>query len=899
MKKSIAAVLILISVLTALLLPLSGAGAFAVLASAKVTDDNASVQAAAELETGDIPTDIFLPTTYLQYYKLNEPYAICRYEEEGGTYVAVSHAGAIVFYKYNAETGEEQFKSVTLNDAPSSVGSSSIAKYKNFLIFTQWSKICYADVTDFDSVDTSAQIKTIYPCSNSFSVFGDTMAVTTTEGIVYYDLSVSEEGDLVFTEKTGKNYHYETNNPLSVLNSKDGRTYYYSPDAKAILAYTPATGTESHVAENLEGVKSIAENSDVKDNSLYFSSNNGVFAITARGDSAPIPLAIIATEGEKDLGKLWNPKGICIVDDKLWVVDSDNFDKENSINAIQEIDIGTGEFTDFAITTNSKAVNRLTENAQDIVIDGDKIYALDDKRVVVINNIGGGAKERTYNGINLDSAVDNFYVSGDYIAYTTGNSAYSAKITVAKIGCGEDENDPILTLDKLKVEVAGNAPTNICDITAMDGVFYFFGTRATHPILYSLDLNAETLKVKEFRSFEGITVSGLGSRITIDPFNSIYFAVQVTGGYELYGLENGKLTAFSKVITDKKLLSLQTDLDGKVYALYTGNLVECYVGGEKVLSKTITTSKNLGSIKPAVAMCLSCDSRYAYFIFEGLILRSGESAGLNISTPYTINIPSDFSMKFSKDELYGKMRKGAKLFEIKASELSAEFFGFKRFAIENGSDDYAVKDLGGKYYLILKEGRAAIARKTDFLSDTAFGITSLDTTGYAITDFRVYALPVLKKLYVSDCNVKKYEKVSIVGKITFNGDDYFVVKTDNGEGLIPQTFVKDLYLSESEYSALENAYVYKKGGAAVYSDDLETQTDEIDSQKKVIVISSDGEYTKIVYDGKIGYVSSDSIMVDSRKNLMKAIAIVLLALSMLVTMCYFEKKYLFRKGFNV
>ena len=317
MKKSIAAVLILISVLIVLLLPSSGAGAFAALASAKITE-SASAKTGTGLKPGDIPTDIFLPTTYLQYYKLNEPYAICRYEEEGGIYVAVSHAGAIVFYKYNAETGEEQFKSVTLNDAPSSVGASSIAKYKNFLIFTQWSKICYVDVSDFDSVDTSAQIKTAYPCSNSFSVFGDTMTVTTTEGIVYYDLSVSEEGNLVFTEKTGINYHYETNNPLSVLNSKDGKTYYYSPDAKAIVEYIPATRTSRIVAENLEGVKSIAENSDANDNSLYFSSNNGVFAITARGASAPIiPLAIVSTDGEKDLGKLWNPKGICIVDDKL------------------------------------------------------------------------------------------------------------------------------------------------------------------------------------------------------------------------------------------------------------------------------------------------------------------------------------------------------------------------------------------------------------------------------------------------------------------------------------------------------------------------------------------------------------------------------------------------------
>ena len=78
MKKTITAVLILISVLTALLLPSFGAGALAALASAK-NAENAGVQTGAGLDTGDIPTDIFLPTTYLQYYKLNEPYAICRY----------------------------------------------------------------------------------------------------------------------------------------------------------------------------------------------------------------------------------------------------------------------------------------------------------------------------------------------------------------------------------------------------------------------------------------------------------------------------------------------------------------------------------------------------------------------------------------------------------------------------------------------------------------------------------------------------------------------------------------------------------------------------------------------------------------------------------------------------
>ena len=43
-------------------------------------------------------TEIFLPTTYLQYYKLENPYAICREEVDGKEFVAISHKGALVIY---------------------------------------------------------------------------------------------------------------------------------------------------------------------------------------------------------------------------------------------------------------------------------------------------------------------------------------------------------------------------------------------------------------------------------------------------------------------------------------------------------------------------------------------------------------------------------------------------------------------------------------------------------------------------------------------------------------------------------------------------------------------------------------------------------------------------------
>lgn len=879
MKKSALALLILISVFVNFL-PIKFSGA------ARATEKSAAISV-----TG-LKTDIFLPTSYLQYYKLDNPYAICRYDENGETFVAISHAGAIVVYRCSGGGGSEQFKSVPISGSPS-IGVSSIAKYKNFLIFTQWSNICYIDVSDFNSVSSLPQVKTGNPCSNSFSVSGDEIAVTTTEGITYYDLSVTESGELDFERKTERKYNYETNNPSAVLLSDDGKTYFYSADAKAVREYIPESGKERTIVSNVENVKSIAKDADSGDK-LYYSSSEGLFAVDPISCTSE-PVCSVATEGERDLGKLWNPKGICVVDGKLWVVDADNTDKENSINAVQEFDPESGDFTDFAITTNSKAVNRLTEKASDIVICGDKIYALDGDRIVVINGAENAPDERTYNRINIGGSADEFAVYGDYLAYSSYNrSTSTSKITVAKIICGEDDNDPILKTEILYESSDKLSGVQICDIAGMDDVFYFSGGQINNPVLYSFNAASPESGLETIRKFDNI--DGLPTHISVDPFNTVYFSVKRPGGggYTVYKYENGSAAILTSVTSGRELLSMQTDLDGKLYLLFENNLVECYDGTEKRFSETIKTSDNLGDIKPAAAMAAGCDSRCAYFIFEGLILRSSADVDMEIATPYTINVPADFSVKYSDAETYGKLREGAKLFEVSSSSLSGEYFGFERFATESGNDDYAVKDLGGRYCLVLKDKRAAIVRKSDFLTDGRFSVTPLSLKAYAVTDFEVYGLPILNKAFASGARVEKYDEIAITGEIKFNGDGYYVVKAENSEGLIPKTFLKDKILTEAQSGTLENAYVYAKGGADVYGEDLITTTDKITSYVKVVVLSVSGDYTKISYDGKVGYVKTEFIVKDSKNNAVKALAIIILAFSLFVTMTYFEKRYLLK-----
>lgn len=858
----------------------------------KFTGAVADAENSADISVTGLKTDIFLPTSYLQYYKLDNPYAICRYDENGETFVAISHAGAIVVYKCSGGSGNEQFKSVPISGSPS-IGVSSIAKYKNFLIFTQWSNICYIDVSDFDAVSSRPQVKTGNPCSNSFSVSGDEIAVTTTEGITYYALSVTEDGKLDFDRKTEKKYNYETNNPSAVLLTDDGKTYFYSADAKAIKEYVPESGKERTIVPDAENVKSIAKNAETGDE-IYYSSGEGLFAadpVSCTSES----VCAVSTDGDRDLGKLWSPKGICVVDGKLWVVDADNSDKENSINAVQEFDLESGRFTDFAITTNSKAVNRLTEKASDIVICGDKIYALDGDRIVVINGADKAPEERSYNRINISGSADEFAVYGDYLAYSSYNrSTSTSKITVAKIVCGEDENDPILKTEILYDSSDKLSGVQICDIAGMDDVFYFSGGQINNPVLYSFDAEDPSSGLEIVKKFDGI--DGLPTHISVDPFNTVYFSVRKPGGggYTVYKYENGSAAILTSVVSGAELLSLQTDLDGKLYLLFGNNLVECYDGNEKKFSQTIKTSDNLGNIKPAAAMAAGCDSRYAYFIFEGLILRSSADTDMEIATPYTINIPADFSVKYSAAETYGKLREGAKLFEVSPASLTGKYFAFEKFATESGNDDYAAKDLGGKYYLVLKEKRAAIVRKTDFLSDGGFSVTPLGLKAYAVTDFGIYGLPILNKAFAVGTTVKKYDEIEITGEIKFNGDEYYVVKVGDSEGLIPKTFLKDEILTEASSGAIENAYVYAKGGADVYGEDLTTATDKITSYVKVVVLSVSGDYTKISFDGKVGYVESKYIVKDSKNNAVKALAIIILAFSLFVTMTYFEKRYLLK-----
>ena len=825
---------------------------------------------AAESPDSGITTGIFLPTSYLQYYKLDDPFAICRYKDDDEEFVAISHKKGLVIYK------NEKFAKIDLDLSETAV--TVLQRYENYLFFLYESVVRYIDITDFETEGWIAEARVMRESegdklysSFSFSICGNEIVCHTSDNIKKYKLTTDLSGELV-AEHIASIDRTKT----SMLHlSKNGSVYFSTSDQNGI--YVWKEGGIAQFDNSAENVRAITENE--YGDTVYYSCEKGIYSInTATASKSPVVESTEFTH-EADLGGIYSPQGVCLLGDSLWVVD-------NGINAVQEIDLLTGKFTDFAITTNSSAVNRLSDKVKDITVDKDKIYALDEGRIVVVNGINN--VERTYNRINLSVPVDKFSVGSGYLCYSSGKTVNLCKITPS------DEDENLLDITE-NVSTTLVDTGEVIDIAFSEGIFYVISTTVLednlpHPVVYSVDVTADELLLEKV--IDRQTAPGTAKQITADVFGTIYYCSLNGSYYEFYSFDGNEVVKLAERVSSTDLKNLQTDFDGKLYSLYDGNVIEIIDGGE-ITAKTLKTSENLGSINPAKSMCLSCNSDTAYFIFEGLILKSTLPEELNIATPHTIDIPEDFSTAYDDGQAFANVKEGAKLFEIDITKLSGEHFVFLEYSeADSNLTDYAVKRLNDKYSVLIKEDVAAVARNTDI--EKTFTAENLEANMFAVVEFSTYSLPVLEKHYINDHTVEKFKTVKITGKITFNGICYYTVSIDGVKGFIPDTFFVDSIIAEDGSATVIDAYVYDKAGVEVYDADGNV-IGKFDKKTKVTVLSVGVDKLAIIYGDTVGYVGLEFIVTNSRTDVMKSIAIFLASLSVLVTSLYFEKRYLFRR----
>lgn len=840
---------------------------------------------ADEQETENIVnTEIFLPTTYLQYYKLENPYAICRQAYKGKELVAISHKGAIVVYY------DEKFYKRDISELSSEQGVPSLQLYKEeYLLFSAQSKLYSIFVGDLESGE-ELSYKTV-KCNgetvsaNDFSVCGDKVAVITSNTLDFYAI-ISDASGIALVKENGLNM----NGLNSVLLSKNGSTYFAKDDDN-IYVYD---GENPQKLVSATVVRSIAESGDIDDKTLYYSCLGGVYSVdltSEQKERVPVKEVSPKTDPDKDLGKLWDPQGICLTGKGIWVVDGE-------ICAVQEIDLSKKEFTDFAITTNSRAVNRLSMNAKGITVDDGNIYALDENRIVVVENAYGGKDERTYRRINLNVFPDKFAVGGGFVTYSAGRKVYLGKIPQPEEGQAE------ITLEEIPLIKGETDSDVVVDICYKDGAFFVLSNvldnQKTYPIIYKIDLSAENKTLGAF--YNKKITEEKANRIAVDVFGSVYVSVTDPSGtkYSFYTVTPEKAT---KILTDYtpdgEIIKMQTDFDGKLYLLAADGKVTCLDVAEngsyaEKFVKSIKKSPNLenSGVGNPVSFAMDENSDKAYFIFGGLILSSSEKTDLNIATVNTISVPGGFTYAFDLSGSFGTLRENSKLFSVDPADISGEYFSYQSYFTQTQADDYAFIKISDRFSLAIKRGVSAIVRNSDITGQ--FAADEISGEYYSLVAFRTYSLPVLEETYYAELSVDAKQKISVAGEVEFNGVKFVAVCKDNVYGYIPYSFLTERLSKAQNEKTIKTAYVYARGGVEVYDENYKLNGKVVVEKERVAVINEGKDYTFVRFgDGTYGYVKTTYLTVNSRENFIKCLVAVLCASSFLVTSLFLERKYLF------
>ena len=840
---------------------------------------------ADEQETENIVnTEIFLPTTYLQYYKLENPYAICRQAYKGKELVAISHKGAIVVYY------DEKFYKRDISELSSEQGVPSLQLYKEeYLLFSAQSKLYSIFVGDLESGE-ELSYKTV-KCNgetvsaNDFSVCGDKVAVITSNTLDFYAI-ISDASGIALVKENGLNM----NGLNSVLLSKNGSTYFAKDDDN-IYVYD---GENPQKLVSATVVRSIAESGDIDDKTLYYSCLGGVYSVDLKSEqkeSVPVKEVSPKTDPDKDLGKLWDPQGICLTGKGIWVVDGE-------ICAVQEIDLSKKEFTDFAITTNSRAVNRLSMNAKGITVDDGNIYALDENRIVVVENAYGDKDERTYRRINLNVFPDKFAVGDGFVTYSAGRKVYLGKIPQPEEGQAE------ITLEEIPLIKGETDSDVVVDICYKDGAFFVLSNvldnQKTYPIIYKIDLSAENKTLGAF--YNKKITEEKANRIAVDVFGSVYVSVTDPSGtkYSFYTVTPEKAT---KILTDYtpdgEIIKMQTDFDGKLYLLAADGKVTCLDVAEngsyaEKFVKSIKKSPNLenSGVGNPVSFAMDENSDKAYFIFGGLILSSSEKTDLNIATVNTISVPGGFTYAFDLSGSFGTLRENSKLFSVDPAKISGEYFSYQSYFTQTQADDYAFIKISDRFSLAIKRGVSAIVRNSDITGQ--FAADEISGEYYSLVAFKTYSLPVLEETYYAELSVDAKQKISVAGEVEFNGVKFVAVCKDNVYGYIPYSFLTERISKAQNEKTIKTAYVYARGGVEVYDENYKLNGKVVVEKERVAVINEGKDYTFVRFgDGTYGYVKTTYLTVNSRENFIKCLVAVLCASSFLVTSLFLERKYLF------
>lgn len=733
----------------------------------------------ARAETGDnktVPTATFLPSSALQLYDLKSPISI-NYSNSGYMVIA-EHIGGTdgtsLFDRISVYDPTTQ-KFGALSPHPTIYNVTHAEEYSGYVFYLSNSRLYSVPTTNL----SEEPFETPITSSNFFQIKGNYLITNTNNSIVIYE--VSTQGGLTFTKKSTHNF--TTKNAFI---SEENNVYYLF--GGKLYCFDTQSSTSYEVATVSVDVNYMAELGGY----IYLSSSTGIYRVQKSANSQVEQ--IISSNNVQKLGNISNPQGLAVMEGDLLIADP-------TLKCVQAINPQTNEFTDFAITTESTADYRLTNNASSLSLSENYAYVLDDgeakedgtvyKRIVKVS-IDKNAEKR-YQSFSLEPLYEqNSNLNIKLITCSNSHIAIYADKTLSLYNVLEGT---------LKKEYSIESES-VTSLFYLDGEFYYtdyalHNFEHNKVVVHKITLPSQDNELSEIKNAklnENALIKGVCKNMAVDVFGGVYMLVDPQDGEssKLIKLKNGVATTLAEI--DYLVKTIKVDFASNLYVLSESNVLYKYGYEDYANYQTFKFDTDL----PIKDIDLNYRSNKCYALSNSCILQNSNDAleiinlsAISAKNLQTSQITSPKFITASND---------AKLFKITLNDYD-ENLNFKSVTpITNPTPDkvYLVVAEIENYYIVSHSNKlVALISKTDteYSQTEVFDSAIIPPTYYSDFDIEienlqgaeryissstiVFSKPIFDHAYETQ-TLSKGEKVKAVQKVTFNGTSLTLISDLSG-----------------------------------------------------------------------------------------------------------------------
>ncbi len=797
-------------------------------------------------EDNKVKLEAFMPSSNLQLYDLKSPLSVSY--SENGYMVITEHIGntdgTSNFDRvsvYNPQT--ERFSAIPAH--PTIYNVTHAQEWNGYVFYLSSSVLYYVPANNLSATPKDTGITS----SNFFMIKGDYLLTNTNNTIEIFTV-LKTDGAPKFSKLSSHNF--TTKNAFI---SAENNVYYLF--AGKLYCFDTTSSTSYVVTSLYFDVNYMTEMGDY----VYLTSIDGVFKVE-KGKNKQPTLVVKTDADAKELGSFVDPQGTTVMGDMILIADP-------TLKCVQAIK-DNGEFTDFAITTESTADYRLTNNASKLAVSDNFTYVLDDgaqdengniyKRIVR-TAIDKDAKKR-YTSISLKPL------------YNDGNK-FEVKLLACSdthIAIYQDKNLDLYEINgknlKKVYSIESESVTTLC---YLDGEFYY-----TDYALYNFGYNVininkiiipsednGVLTITKEKVNDSTTIKGVAHNACVDVFGNVYMAVSDTiesRPTKLIRYANGKAEQTHTISV--KLDSIRVDFAGNVYGLASNNTVYKFAYKSNSTIEKFEFDTNL----PIKDFELNYRSNSCYALSNACILINSDDT-MRIQNIIGVGSNSDLNTVLTDvSSRFITIDETAKLFKVSLGDYNDDG-SFKTItSIRNPNPDkvYFIVAEIDNYYLVSYSAKfIALVRKTSTSYAPNINFTSAIIGESYYDQF---------KIKIEDLNNKQL-------KITNDTIVFSRPIFDNAYALDELTKGQTVY-------AIKSIYFNSKSMTLI--------SDSHDGKPIGYVIS--GYLNDQIISGVTVSSGSDSIVTsDGRKHFNNVLMIGIIALTITLIALFIEKKLLFDK----